>query len=592
MLLFHEVGLSRDQVLEEIAGSLQHSQTRIFVDSSLLLNCYELGAGARDELLAALGALKERLRVPLWAARETWNRSSDPTFGRMPLKSPAAKLKNEVDRFVKDARRFVDDGSITQPQAMTKDEFDAELDAAQSGILKLAKMVADHQRDPDATSSVLIPFINDRVLRSDLPKILSRVQREAELRYAHGIPPGYADGGTDIEGQPKGKNFNRFGDVIIWFEILDAIVNTELQHLVVLTRDVKRDWVYTPKRLNNEKGQPVANVSVTLADPLLVHEATQHCKTLQTVHILSLDAFAQVLNGKLKQPVPMLLSALQATDDGASRKRPVETSDAAVPRVESDASEISFSPDDLNYEPSRDNPLDKLILELGVADFRVQNLAVKALPAIVGSGSRKQLVNLGRALALAATSGAREPSDYLKDVLSDANASDPLRRNLLIGALAAIYLSDSGELKKPVAPPELTSALFSLHDDSALAPAYEPISARMMSQSRQYLALPTDATGKITLEFLIDRERPELPMLRAIISSGHKLTEEDAPPTRRISRLPLSRETIDNMLQRIAVEFVVPTERLNTDEVIAQEVGLPDNFGFVRWGPNTGVDLR
>ena len=203
-----------------------------------------------------------------------------------------------------------------------------------------------------------------------------------------------------------------------------------------------------------------------------------------------------------------------------------------------------------------------------------------------------QLVNLGRTLALAATSGAREPSDYLKEVLSDANAPTSLRRNLLIGALAAIYLSDNGELKKPVAPPELTSTLFSLRDDGALAPAYEPIITRMTSQHRQYLALPSDAPSKIALEFLIDRERADLPTLRGIVSNGHKLTEEDAPPTRRISRLPLSHETIDNILQRIAVEFVVPTERLTTDEVIAQEVRLPDNFGFVRWGPNTGVDLR
>jgi PIN like domain len=258
-MLFHEVGLSRDQILHEIAASLQDNQALIFVDSSLLLHCYEISGGARDELLAALGAFKDRLRIPLWAARETWNRSWDPSFGRTPLKSPAAKLKNEIERFVKDARRFVEDGSITQPQPMSKEDFQTELETAQADILRLAKMGSDHHRDPDVTSSLLIPFINERVLRSDLPRILSRVQQEAELRYAHKIPPGYADGGTDNDGQPKGKSFNRYGDVIIWFEILEAIANTRLEHLIVLTRDVKEDWVYTPKRLNNERGQTSSN---------------------------------------------------------------------------------------------------------------------------------------------------------------------------------------------------------------------------------------------------------------------------------------------------------------------------------------------
>jgi hypothetical protein len=365
-----------------------------------------------------------------------------------------------------------------------------------------------------------------------------------------------------------------------------------LEHLIVLTRDVKEDWVYTPKRLNNERGQPVANVSVTLADPLLVHEATQHCGTLKSVHVLSLDAFAQVLNTKLGQSVPMLLSALQSSDDATSRKGPPESPATAAPKVEADDEEISFKPDDLNYEPSRDNPVDKVILELAVADFRVQNLAVKALPAIVGTGTGKQLLIVGRALAVAANLGAREPSDYLRDILSNQNASTALRRNLLVGVLAAIYLSDIGELKKPAAAPDLTALLFSLRDDAALGPAFETISARMQSQSRQYLTLPTDPQRKITLEFLIDRDRPDSPVLRGILSEGHKLTEEDAPPTRRITRLARAKESVDSMLQRIAVEFVVPVDWLTTDEVIAQDLGLPDNFGFVRWGPNTGVDLR
>jgi hypothetical protein len=114
----------------------------------------------------------------------------------------------------------------------------------------------------------------------------------------------------------------------------------------------------------------------------------------------------------------------------------------------------------------------------------------------------------------------------------------------------------------------------------------------MESQSRQYLALPTDPQRKITLEFLIDRDRPDSPVLRGILSDGHKLTEEDAPPTRRITRLARAQESLDGMLQRIAIEFVVPVGWLATDEVIAQDLALPDNFGFVRWGPNTGVDLR
>jgi hypothetical protein len=74
-MLFHEIALSRDEILQKVADALQSEDAGIFLDASLLIHCYEISGGARDELLAALAKLGTRVKVPLWAAKETWEHS-------------------------------------------------------------------------------------------------------------------------------------------------------------------------------------------------------------------------------------------------------------------------------------------------------------------------------------------------------------------------------------------------------------------------------------------------------------------------------------------------------------------------------------
>jgi hypothetical protein len=609
-MLFHDVGLSRDEILQEIADALQSPTAVVFLDTSLLLHCYEIGPGARDELLGALANLKQRVRIPLWAARETWDKSSNNEIGRTPLKSTASHLNKHLDRFVTEARRFVEDGSITQP-AMTKDEYETRLQTAREELSNLVKLVSDTDRRPEDTSAALIPFMNERLIPSDLTKVLFRVRNEAELRYNHRIPPGFMDGGKpnsegnlfdgkradhedDGVGDPNfsgGKKLNRYGDVIIWFEILEAIRSDNVEHLVLITRDVKKDWVYKPKRLNDEFGRPIANASVTLAHPLLVHEAKSITPALKSVHVLSLDAFVQILNGNLQYPVPKLLSALQAKSDSVARKHGAKAAASRQDAIDEEGPAI-FSSADLQYVPVADDPFDKLIIELSVRDFRVQNAAVLRLEELTERGSRIQQIQLGLVLARAVTSGALEPLAYLQDLLAGSQSAASERRHVMMGALAAVYLTEHGELRKPQADPDLTTLLFEWSADPTLRPACEAVLERLRPQRNQYLALPLDAPASIRLEILAERQEGEPPVLSSVLANGQPVIERIAAKNRRIAKLGRESDTIEELLLRVATEFVVPRSLLAVDEPNTSTIILPESSGFVRWGPNTGIDLR
>lgn len=584
-MLFHDVQLSYDQVLQGIADALTHDDALVYLDASLLIHCYEVGSSARDELLAALDGLGERVIIPLWAARETWKRSFDPDLGRTPLKSPASKLDNQLKTFVSTTRGFVDEDMFGQSGVMTRADYLTRLEAAKVELLELTKLASKHERKPVETSKRLIPFINDRILQSDLKAILIRVSAEGETRFTHKVPPGWLDGGgPGTDGETKGKKENRYGDLIIWMEILAHIQAKQPKHLVLITRDVKKDWVYTPQTLLDAAGRPVQNLTVTLPDPLLIYEAKGVCTALESVHIVSLDAFATVLNNKLATPVPRLLAAVQLDDVTGPR---LPKGSTGAPPTEAD---VRFTPEDLGYEPQRGDPLDDILVSLTVPDFKVQNRAVERLPEEIDGARREQQISLGLRLARAAAAGAREPSDYLVDVLQDSDAPGDLRRHLLLGALAGVYLTDQAELRKPTADEPLTATLFRLTADPILGPAYAPVIARTAGQRKQYLALPTDAPSQIALEFLIARDDTGATLRGVLVADGARLIEDNAPESRRISSLGET-TTVEQVLERIALEFCVPRALLTTDETTTR-FRLPPTLGFIRWGPGTGIDLR
>lgn len=223
-MLFPEVGLSREQILQAVAQALQSAHSGVFLDASLLIHCYEMSAGARDELLDALDRLGGRVKVPLWAARETWEWSIDK-IPKFPLRSQADRLRNQIALFATEARRYVDDNTTAD---LSKAEYEAQLDAAARELLRLSALVADHERRPDQTSAILMPFIEKRRLDSRLVEVSARVWKDAEVRSLHRIPPGFGDAPTidSDDGEEdqqigkrdrslKGKKRNRYGDQII-----------------------------------------------------------------------------------------------------------------------------------------------------------------------------------------------------------------------------------------------------------------------------------------------------------------------------------------------------------------------------------------
>lgn len=587
--LFPDFNPSRDDCFDALTSALEAEEVRIYMDASLLIHCYEMNALASENLLTVFESYVGKVGIPTWAARETWE-YADKRITKLPLKSFADRIRKELTRFRKEAGRYIDDDSLKDT---SRDAYHRQLGEAFDGALALIKQVENHQPKADLTTKRLLPFIEERLLASNLADIVEVVSRTAPTRMAHRIPPGFGDNAPLDEGddeskagRAKGKQKNPHGDLIIWLEILRDCLAHEARHLIVVTRDVtKEDWVYVPRKIRDERDRPQDNAGlVTLPHPLLVQEAKQHCPTLETVHVVSIEMLTHVLR-RMRIDVTDLTAALQYGD--GEELEVAEEVPAGLAQAELDYVP-AFDPSDMAYEPTADNEIDRFISDLDGEGWRIQNTAARRLEAMLSNATRDQRVQIGRGLVIAANDGALEPTEFLSRVLSDGGHGQPARSDILIGALAETYVSDSGDLKKPHAAQPLVRILFEHAQRQDLAAAYQVVMRRLQPQAKNYLALPTDPPDPILLEIVSANGG-----LNGVLHLGLPLVELNAPATRVMpgrSRDP--KMDVDELLERLAEEFAVPRERLRVLQPPESPLVAPENLGFVAWGPSTGTILR
>lgn len=577
----------------QVVDALRAETTRLYVDSSVLLHCYEMSRSACEELLSALDSLGARVRVPVWCAKETWEISRGLS-SKKPLLRIAGQLNQRMTDFRNHSLRYVDERTFDD---LTVDQYAAALEGAVSNLEQLAKRVEKIEPGHDAANARLLPFIAEHCLNSDMTAIYTEVQTTAETRFSHEVPPGHGDGGTksapegeeeaeDQAPQQKGKKRNRYGDLIMWLEALADCRESTGQHLVILTRDnTKKDWAHNPDRVLGDDGRPQQNGGlITLPLPMLALEAKRRCPDLQTVHVISLELFTQVMRSSFGARVSNLARALQSGTRSARAPRTVDRQGAGP------VGDLRFGSSDMMFEPAErdaDRPIWRVLEDLRADGWSVRNEAAAQLPDLVGDATDDELKQVGRGLLSAGNEDAVVPIETAVQLLDDGALSTHARANIIIGLLAETYFDGNGEPKKPAAHPDIAMALFAHGDDPQTKRAYDlTVEERIGPMRRLYLALPGEAAASIRLQVQVSNGQ-----LVGVQANDKELLEPNAPPARRMA-IAASQVPLGQLVAAIAREFVVPVALLEVDGPTGYDVTIPERMGFIAWGPNTGEQLR
>ena len=233
----------------------------IVLDANILLDFYRLSKSTCDDLFEVLKALEDRIWIPYQAANEYHKNIVNVVKSQIKQNDDALQALNNFKKFFDNKRSypFLTD-SLNKRTAKLTEELELYLQEQKEDLLKIIfeKSVKDDICD----------FFEGKVGEGFSDEQLKAYYKEAEDRYKSNIPPGFKD--SEKNGD------NKFGDYIIWCEIISKATNDN-KDILFITDDVKCDWYV---EINGKKIGP---------HPSLLNEFKH--KTNHDIYMYSLDNF-------------------------------------------------------------------------------------------------------------------------------------------------------------------------------------------------------------------------------------------------------------------------------------------------------------
>lgn len=229
----------------------------VFVlDTNILLNLYRYDEATRNDFLNTLKKIESRLWLPHQVALEYQENRYQV------IKSEARR----VERIQSDLEGSKSDISsrLSNYPSISSEEFLIKIDQISEEFLEGIRSSLFHV-NPDEVDFIrnqLDDLFKGKVgLAPKSQKELELIYEEGEARYKIKYPPGFKDNDKkEAYLYEKLVIKQKYGDLILWKQILESAKSKKWSHVVFLTDDDKEDW------WREEKGETVG------ARPELVKE--------------------------------------------------------------------------------------------------------------------------------------------------------------------------------------------------------------------------------------------------------------------------------------------------------------------------------
>ncbi|MEU8932678.1 PIN-like domain-containing protein [Streptomyces sp. NPDC048409] len=231
----------------------------IVLDTNVLLSLYEYTAESREEVLAALGQVSDRLWMPYQVGLEFVRGRRSVLESRKRVLGDASKSVNakltaarnaiidakdtvraqlqkyaRVPADIAALEQLVSVAAVDEHLALYRESFKSYLDMLKSGH-DLTPVNVD-------TADPILPRVadlyDDRVgLQPDDQLLQQRLDEAVAFRFPNQIPPGFKD-------FDKGTPLKAAGDFLIWEEVIEqaALLPEGGRRVLFVSNDVKEDW--------------------------------------------------------------------------------------------------------------------------------------------------------------------------------------------------------------------------------------------------------------------------------------------------------------------------------------------------------------
>ena len=208
----------------------------IVFDTNVLLNLYRYKEETRNQFIKVIEFYGDRLWLPYQVGMEYHNR-------REVVIAETAKV---YESFEKDLINTIDNAvnqvleHYSNMEHIDETEIRKIINRSKVSISK--KLKKQEKEHPDFISEDVvldtITRLYDNKIGIDLSlEELNDIYAEGDIRYAHKVPPGYAD----AKDKAKFGRIAKFGDLILWKQVLRKSKENN-KDVIFVTNDQKEDW--------------------------------------------------------------------------------------------------------------------------------------------------------------------------------------------------------------------------------------------------------------------------------------------------------------------------------------------------------------
>ncbi|HDU8562946.1 PIN-like domain-containing protein [Morganella morganii] len=231
----------------------------IFVfDSNVLLDLYRLPEIATKDLIDVLSneQFNSRVWIGFQGLLEFLNNRHETISDQKNKFTTVKKLLNEsigqYDSIFENLKNELSTLKLKQRHSLIDPDKFLTLENIQGGKEFLESFIEDLStlenkqsdvNDEDKIKASVLNIFNGKVGAGFTKKELEDIYKDGETRYENKIPPGYKDNNKTGSYKVEDREFIRkFGDLILWKEIIGMAIEKKASYIVLITGDVKEDW--------------------------------------------------------------------------------------------------------------------------------------------------------------------------------------------------------------------------------------------------------------------------------------------------------------------------------------------------------------
>lgn len=226
--------------------NMTSENTIIVFDTNSLLNVFRFTPEASKEYFEIIQSIQDKIYIPYLVALEFHFHKSETlllneinvTKFKNNFSKNWNKLKSEAAKTLFSSLSYRNDIDKKELNAYLSDLLNSEDLNIENKLVEKISSISENQTN---IFNALVEIMHSKTGERYTQDMITKIEKEGEERYKNGIPPGFNDANKKLSRSYNGIKYQqKFGDLIIWKDIINKAKEDRIKHVIFVTSDGKR----------------------------------------------------------------------------------------------------------------------------------------------------------------------------------------------------------------------------------------------------------------------------------------------------------------------------------------------------------------